>query len=89
MTNMDIGDVIHLSEIQLPEGVRLTHAIEDAAHDHPVVTVQEPQKLDLGEEPEVEEGVEGELAVAEGEAGEEGAESKGGDDAAEGEKDES
>ena len=72
MHAMEIGTAMHLSEIKLPEGVRLSTAIEDAAHDHPVVTVQEPQKLDLGEEPE-EEAEAGELEgeVAEGEGGEE------------------
>lgn len=87
MTDMDIGGVIHMSEIRLPEGVRLSTAIEDAAHDHPVVTVQEPQKLDLGEEPEAEAAEEAELA--EGEEGEgEGAET-GGEADTEGEKQES
>lgn len=70
MINMDIGDVIHMSEVRLPEGVRLSTAIDDAAHDHPVVTIQEPQKLDLGDEPEAEEGEA--LELAEGEEGEEG-----------------
>ncbi len=72
MHAMEIGTAMHLSEIKLPEGVRLSTAIEDVAHDHPVVTVQEPQKLDLGEEPE-EEAEAGELEgeVAEGEGGEE------------------
>ena len=72
MQAMELGTAMHLSEIKLPEGVRLSTAIEDAAHDHPVVTVQEPQKLDLGEEPEEElaaDELEGE--VAEGEGGEE------------------
>jgi len=70
MHAMEIGTAMHLSEIKLPEGVRLSTAIEDAAHDHPVVTVQEPQKLDLGEEPEEEglaEGLEGEGVEVEGE----------------------
>lgn len=83
MSNLNIGDVIHMSEIRLPEGVRLSSAIEDAAHDHPVVTIQEPQKLDLGEEPEVEEGVEAELAAAEegeGEEAETGGEEEAGDE---------
>lgn len=88
MTNMDIGDVIHMSEIRLPEGVRLTSAIEDAAHDHPVVTIQEPQKLDLGEEPETEEGELAELAEGEEAEGEE-VETGGEEDTAEGEKEES
>ena len=85
MTDMKIGDVIHMSEIRLPEGVRLSTAIEDAAHDHPVVTVQEPQKLDLGEEPLAEEAEALELAAGEaGEAEGEGAEPDRGED--EGEK---
>jgi large subunit ribosomal protein L25 len=81
MQTVQIGEAIHLSEIKLPEGVRLSTAIEDAAHDHPVVTVQEPQKLDLGEEPEEEAVVgelEGEEAEAEGEEAAAPAEGEGG-----------
>jgi large subunit ribosomal protein L25 len=80
MGAMELGTAMHLSEITLPDGVRLSTAIEDAAHDHPVVTVQEPQKLDLGEEPEEEavaEGLEGEGVEVEGEEGPAPAEGEG------------
>jgi large subunit ribosomal protein L25 len=80
--NLDIGDSLHLSEVKLPTGVALTTPIEDAAHDHVIVSVEKAHELDLGEEPEeelegealeaaAEEGVEGE-AKAEPEEGEEG-----------------
>ncbi len=37
MTNMEIGDAVHVSELVLPEGVELTHAVEA---DTPVVAIQ-------------------------------------------------
>jgi large subunit ribosomal protein L25 len=40
MSNMDVGQSIHLSEIQMPEGVTLAHAPDP---DEPVVTVYGPR----------------------------------------------
>ncbi|MGI9334590.1 MAG: 50S ribosomal protein L25/general stress protein Ctc [Gammaproteobacteria bacterium] len=57
---MEIGDTLHLSDIVMPEGTRLTVDIEDPASDRPVVSVVHAVSL---EEPvEEEEGVEGEEA---------------------------
>ena len=62
MAALEVGDSVHLSQLIMPEGVRLTTSVEDAEHDHPVASVAEPQKLDLGEE----EALEGEAALVEG-----------------------
>ena len=63
MAQMQIGDTVHMSDIALPEGVRLTADISDAAADQPVVSIAHPAVL---EEPsaEVEEGVEEEVDEA-------------------------
>ncbi len=75
IVNLDIGDSLHLSEIKLPPGVTLATAIEDAAHDHVIVSVEQAHELDLGEEPEEElEGEALEAAAEEGAEGEEKAE---------------
>ncbi len=51
--NLDIGDSVQLSQLVLPEGVRLATEV-DEEHDHPVVNVTEPQRLDMGDEEEAE-----------------------------------
>lgn len=80
IVNLDIGDSLHLSEIQMPPGVALATAIEDAAHDHVIVSVEQAHELDLGEEPEEElEGEALEAAAEEGAEGEEKAEAEGGE----------
>ena len=50
MTNMDIGDIVHLSEVPLPEGVQLAHAPDP---DVPVVIIHAGHG---GAEEEAEEG---------------------------------
>lgn len=89
IVNLDIGDSLHLSEIMLPAGVTLATAIEDAAHDHVIVSVEQAHELDLGEEPEEElEGEALEAAAEEGAEGEEKAETaEGGGQEREREKD--
>ena len=57
---------VHLSELRLPEGVTLATAIEDADHDHTVVSVAQAHDLDVEPEEEGEEPVEGEAPAAEG-----------------------
>lgn len=77
---LDIGGSLHLSEIAMPPGVTLATAIEDPAHDHVIVSVEQAHDLDLGEEPEEELEVEGlEAAAEEGVEGEEKAEAEEGD----------
>jgi len=74
LTGLDIGDSIHISDIDLPEGVTPTIADRDFT----VATVAAPAAMPSDEEEE-EEGEEGE--EIEGEEGEEGAEGEDGDEA--------
>jgi len=82
MSEMDIGDSLHLSDLVMPEGVTLLALAQDTEHDQPVVSLQHSQKfeeeeealLEEGEEPEEgapEEGAEGEAAPPTPEEGEE------------------
>jgi len=81
MSNMDIGDSLHLSNLVMPEGVTLLALAQDTEHDQPVVSLQHSQKFEEEEEALLEEGEEPEEgapeAGAEGEAAapEEGEES--------------
>jgi len=65
MSNMDIGDSLHLSQLVMPVGVTLLVLAQDAEHDQPVVSLQHSQKF--------EEEEEAEALLAEGEELEEGA----------------
>ena len=73
MIDLDIGDALHLSQLVVPDGVRLLALAHDAEHDQPVVSVQHPQKLEeeeveaAAEEGELEPGAEA-AAPVEGEA---------------------
>ncbi|MCP5152484.1 MAG: 50S ribosomal protein L25/general stress protein Ctc [Chromatiales bacterium] len=51
---IEMGVTIHLSQLALPAGVRLTANVSDAAHDHPVVSVQAPRGESEGAEGEGE-----------------------------------
>ena len=51
ITNLELDQSIHISAISLPSNVELTHAIEDDAHDHPVVGISIPK---VAPEPEEE-----------------------------------
>lgn len=70
ISHLNMRDSVHLSTIQLPQGVDLAHPITDAEHDRLVITIQEPR----AEEPEATavtaeagaEGAEGAVAPAEG-----------------------
>ena len=72
MAALDVGESVHLSELVLPEGVRLMALAHNPEHDQPVVSVQHPQKLEAAEEEAAgEEGAEAEApAAAESGAGE-------------------
>jgi len=65
MSELDIGDSIHLSQLVMPEGVTLLAIAQDLEHDQPVVSAQHSQKFDeeedalLAEGEEPEEGAEG------------------------------
>ncbi len=71
MSNMDIGDSLHLSQLVMPEGVTLLVLAQDTEHDQPVVSLQHSQKFEEEEEALLAEGEELEEgapeAAAEGE----------------------
>ena len=46
IVGMDVGDSLHLSELVMPDRVRLMALVHDPENDQPVVTVQHPQKLE-------------------------------------------
>jgi large subunit ribosomal protein L25 len=75
---LEIGQVIHASEVELPAGIKLDgHKMSD---DEPILGIAAPK----AEEPEVDEDAEG----AEGEGTDaEGSDAKDGDDAAKGDED--
>jgi len=65
-SNLEIGDMLHLSDLKLPEGVELTVPL-DEEHDQPVISIHAPRTGEAEEE-EVAASAEGESA---GEAGSE------------------
>jgi len=67
LLNVGIGATVLLSEIVLPEGVTLTANLDEPENDHPLVSIQMAQELDV-EEAEEEVGEEGEEADEAGEA---------------------
>ena len=70
MAALDIGQSVHLSELVLPEGVRLMALAHNPENDQPVVSVQHPQKHDTAEEEAAGEDEAETSAAAEPEAGE-------------------
>ena len=66
LSGLDVGDSLHLSELRMPEGVRLMALVHDPDNDQPVATAQHPQKLQEDD------------AAEPGEGGEEGAADSGG-----------
>lgn len=66
MSGLDVGDSLHLSDLVMPDRVRLMPLVHDPENDQPVVTVQHPQKLELAAEGEGEEFAEDEGAPAAG-----------------------
>ena len=49
--NLDVGEVVHMSQVQLPDGVAIPSLQHGEDHDHVVVSVNEPKRP----EPEAEE----------------------------------
>jgi len=82
LSNLSIGDSIHLSEINVPEGVELTGLSEE---NDPIITSISKPKVVVEEVITPEGGEEGE----EGAEGAEGAETKDGEDSAEDSSDKS
>lgn len=52
VSNMELNDVIHLSDIKLPKDVHLALDVSDAAHNHPVVSIHLPRIAQTEEEVE-------------------------------------
>ena len=46
MAEIGVGESVHLSELTLPEGVRLMALVHNPDNDQPIVNIQHPQKLD-------------------------------------------
>jgi len=70
VSELDLNESLHLSDIKLPEGVDITTLLydENNEHDHAVVAVSQPKVIVVEEEVEeevTEEGVEGDQADAE------------------------
>tara|TARA_R110000868_G_scaffold380784_1_gene646933 strand:- start:104334 stop:105014 length:681 start_codon:yes stop_codon:yes gene_type:complete len=68
ISGLELDAMLHLSDITLPEGVELAHAIEDDAHNHTIVSIHTPRAA-VEEEPEAEVPVEGEAAAAKADEG--------------------
>ncbi|MEO6968315.1 MAG: 50S ribosomal protein L25/general stress protein Ctc [Rhodanobacteraceae bacterium] len=64
LIDLALGDIVHMSDIKLPEGVEIPELKFGKEHDHPVVTAQEIRE----EVEEAPEAVEGEAAAGEGAA---------------------
>ncbi|MDP7271563.1 MAG: 50S ribosomal protein L25, partial [Gammaproteobacteria bacterium] len=78
--NVELDQMLHLSDIKLPEGVELTDLIADPPRDEAIVSIHVLRVAEEPEEVEEEEALEGE------EGAEEGAEDAGREDAAGGEE---
>jgi len=58
MTTVEMDQVVHLSDLKLPKGVRVAALLQGEDHDLPVVAIHKPRgaKVDDAEEAEGEEG---------------------------------
>lgn len=74
--NLDLGQALHLSDLELPEGVTIVALASGGEHDTPVVSVQAPR----GGLEEEEEGLEEELLEGEEETPGEGEDSAAADE---------
>ena len=62
MLEVHVGDTLHITDLNLPEGVTSVDLSQGEENDHPVVSVSEIREQVI-EEPEVEEAVDGEEAA--------------------------
>ena len=83
IAGLKLNEMLHLSDIKLPEGVEIPELAQGPEHDHAIVSIHVIKAAPIEEDVEAEEGAEGEVPVA----GEESAEGAEGD--AEGDKEES
>lgn len=68
MADLELGTIIHLSDLKLPKGVTLTELNKGESHDVPVVSIVKPAGADLADE---EDEAEGEAKAEAEDAGEE------------------
>ena len=89
--HLELNEMLHLSDIKVPDGVELTDLAADPPQDHPIVAVQHIKVAQVEEEVEEVEGEEVEGEAAEADAAGDGdapAEDAGGDAGGDGDKDE-
>lgn len=65
MANLELNDVVHLSQVKLPKNVTLAHEIVDPEHDFPVVAIHLPKVMQVEEEAAPEEETEATETTAE------------------------
>lgn len=58
MTAVEMDQVVHLSDLKLPEGVRVAALLQGEDHDLPVVAIHKPRGAKVDEAEEGEEGEE-------------------------------
>ena len=63
LVELKLGDIVHMSDIKLPQGVEIAELKFGKEHDHPVVTAQEIRE-EVEETPEAAEGAAGAAAPA-------------------------
>ena len=86
ISELDLNEMLHLSDIKLPEGVEIPELAQGPEHDHAIVSIHVIKAAPVEEEIEAVEGEEaGEAAAAEGEAP---AEDAGGESGGDGDKEE-
>ena len=79
ISELELDEMLHLSDIKLPEGVEIPELAQGPEHDHPIVSIHVIKAAPIEEEVVEEEVAEGEEA-AEGEAAEGEAPAEGGDE---------
>ena len=75
MAAMDIGDIVHLSDIKVPEGVQLSILAQEGDADPAVISIHVARAEEAEEEIEVDAEASGDESEAEGEADSEGGDS--------------
>jgi len=78
--NLDLNEMLHLSDIKLPEGVEMPELAQGEEHDHAIVSIgvikAAPIEEDLDVAAEGEEGAEGEAPAEGDEAAEDSGDEK-------------
>ncbi len=70
VSNLDVNESLHLSDIQLPDGVEIVALLHDSEHDLPIISIHLPRGGGAEEMEEITEGTPVEES-AEGESGKE------------------